>query len=297
MMYKTGGAQWPRISVVMPSFQQAAYLRAAIESVLDQKYPEVELIVMDGGSTDGSAEIIREYEGRLGYWASAPDGGQSDALNRGLGQATGQILGWLNSDDLLEPGALRHVAETLDSSRVQWLIGVTRLVDEQGAAIRCHAGPPLTVDTFIRWGERRFSQQGVFWTRPMWEETGPARTDLHYVMDLDLWWQMFNVGSPLRTDAVLGCYRIHAAAKCQAQPDELSREYERWLAGLLTGEVRCLDAAKRDLVVAALVRWLSEARAKEGALQRFYDHAVIGRTLRFWRRFVNPRLPGPPSES
>src|SRR5918912_1452809 len=101
----------PRISVVVPSLNQARFLGEALDSVLSQGYPGLELIVMDGGSTDDSLEVIRAHEGRIAYWQSRPDGGQSAAINRGVERATGEIVCWLNSDDLLCEGALRHVGE------------------------------------------------------------------------------------------------------------------------------------------------------------------------------------------
>ena len=100
----------PRISIVTPSYNQARFLEQSMRSILDQGYPNLEYIVMDGGSTDGSAEIIHRYAGWLAYWASEPDGGQADAIRHGFARATGEILAWVNSDDLLLPGSLGHVA-------------------------------------------------------------------------------------------------------------------------------------------------------------------------------------------
>src|SRR6266849_8649816 len=102
----------PRLSIVTPSYNQGGYLGQTIESVLSQDYPDLEYIVLDGGSRDGSVEIIRKVEPRLAYWRSSPDGGQTAALREGFERATGEVLGWLNSDDWLEPGALRTVGES-----------------------------------------------------------------------------------------------------------------------------------------------------------------------------------------
>src|SRR5688500_5767577 len=101
----------PLVTIVTPSFNQAPYLEATIQSVLSQNYPNLEYIIVDGGSTDGSVEIIKRYSGRLAYWVSEPDGGQAEAINKGVARSTGSLVGWLNSDDLLLPGALRRLAE------------------------------------------------------------------------------------------------------------------------------------------------------------------------------------------
>ena len=132
----------PQISIVMPSFQQAPFLEEAVRSVLDQKFSGVELLIMDPGSTDGSRELLlslqEDYGERL-VMHFEPDQGQSDAVNRGLSQARGQILGWLNSDDCLRPGALAKVAGWLDSPQPRWLYGRAGMIDEKGEP---HAHPP-----------------------------------------------------------------------------------------------------------------------------------------------------------
>ncbi len=120
----------PRISVIMPSYNQAAFLADALESALSQQHPNFECIVIDGGSTDGSVDIIRSYEDRLSYWVSEPDDGQSHAMNKGFARARGSILTWLNSDDILLPGALQRVAEAAwRFPRCQWFAGNTVLID------------------------------------------------------------------------------------------------------------------------------------------------------------------------
>src|SRR5919112_5052179 len=128
---------WPKISVITPSFNQGRYIESTIKSVLDQGYPNLEYIIMDGGSRDGSKEIIQRYSDRLAHWNSEPDGGQTDALAKGFGRAAGEIMGWLCSDDLLEPHALREVAEKfVRNPDWQVVYGDSQWIDGKGCLIR-----------------------------------------------------------------------------------------------------------------------------------------------------------------
>jgi glycosyltransferase involved in cell wall biosynthesis len=185
----------PLISIVMPCYQQASFLEEAVRSVLDQKGVEVELLVMDPGSTDGSRELLqklkKEYGERL-ILNFETDKGQSDAINRGMALAGGHILGWLNSDDRLRPGALAQVAFWLDSPEPRWLYGRAGIIDEQS---RHSTG---FIVHYKNWRGRRFSiyklltenfipQMSVFWNRPMWIRAGGLDLSRELDMDYDLW--------------------------------------------------------------------------------------------------------------
>lgn len=207
------------VSVVMPTLNQAGYICSAIDSVLNQECDfSVECIVMDGGSSDGTIDVLRSYGDAI-RWTSAADGGQSDALNRGLHMTTGDVLGWLNSDDLYEPGALQRVVDVLRAEpSTAWVYGRVRIVDESGHEIR----RPITA--YKNWQMRRFSsrrllvenwisQMGVFWRRSAWEVVGGFRTDLHLAMDYDYWLRLAKHWPGRHIPEYLAAFRWYASSK------------------------------------------------------------------------------------
>ena len=210
----------PRISVVTPSYNQAAYLEATIRSVLDQNYPNLEYIIIDGGSTDGSVEIIRRYESRLAYWVSEPDGGQSHALNKGFARASGDWFAWLNSDDLYLPGTFSIVAREIGANPdLDWLVGPIIVADHALNQVGrfepvCNARNWLDfVCTKERFGTA-LPQPGTFWSRRAWQQTGSFDENLHYAMDHDYWGRMaFQGFRPHCLTMDLAVIRRHAEAK------------------------------------------------------------------------------------
>ena len=248
-----GKGPWPKISVVTVSFNQAQYLEASIRSVLDQDYPNLEYIVVDGGSTDGSIEIIERYRDRCGAVIVEPDRGQSDALNKGFACATGETMNWLCSDDLLEPGSLFEIGRTYRETGADIIAGGcmrigetrseehhlhhTRLPMEQTVRLA-----PLDMLHFMQsWqASNYFFQPEVFFSRRVWEASGAyLREHLFYAMDYDLWLRMALAGATAHhIPATIGCSRIHAAQKTQAdrkylhQMRTLMEEYKAMLAAL-----------------------------------------------------------------
>src|SRR5204863_4372072 len=171
-----------------PSFNQAAYLEQTMRSVLLQGYPDLEYIVVDGGSRDGSVEIIRRYEPWLAYWVSEPDRGQAHAINKGLASSTGAILAWLNSDDFYPPGTLPLVARRLALGRASALVGHCLRLDADGSPPRLLRGRYASRRRLLAfWKGYEMHQPSIFWRREVFEEVGLLDEELHYVLDFDYW--------------------------------------------------------------------------------------------------------------
>jgi glycosyltransferase involved in cell wall biosynthesis len=218
----------PSITIVTPSFNQAPFLEATIQSVLGQEHPPHEYIVVDGGSTDGSVDILRKYGSRLTWWVSEQDRGQSHAINKGFARATGEIFAWLNSDDVLEPGALEFVAEHFRSRPASsWLVGDCRIISDSGEPIGTDRAIYGNRDRLSRfWDKERtfLPQPSSFWRRAIVE--GPTLLDerLQFGMDLDLWLRLSMRHAPDIAPAVLASYRHHADTKTSAARMAFVRE-------------------------------------------------------------------------
>jgi glycosyltransferase involved in cell wall biosynthesis len=207
----------PLISVVVPSFNQAQFIGATLQSLIDQRDPALEILVVDGGSTDGSVQVIRSFERHLAWWVSESDQGQSHALNKGFARAQGDWLAWLNSDDVLLPGALsvlrEHVAR---EPGLQWWIGGGHFLDAHGRR-KTSFQPPRGLETPMQLADWRtfwFAQPSTFFSAALFRKVGGAvREDLHYAMDLELWLRLLVRAAPgIIPEAVSG-YRIHEDAK------------------------------------------------------------------------------------
>jgi GT2 family glycosyltransferase len=208
----------PTISIVTPSFNQGEFLEQTIESVLNQDYPRLEYVVQDGGSEDGSREILERYSSRLHHWESAPDGdqprGQASNVNRGFARTTGEVMAYLNSDDLLLPGALDCVARFLKAHpKVDAVYGHRVLIDEEGMEIGRQVIPRHS-DRVLAWADF-IPQETLFWRRAVWERAGATMDEsFRYALDWDLLVRLQEAGARMvRLPRFLGAFRVHGAQK------------------------------------------------------------------------------------
>ncbi|MCJ7512113.1 MAG: glycosyltransferase, partial [Anaerolineales bacterium] len=286
----------PRISVVMPSFNQAEYLEAALESVLRQGYPDLELIVIDGGSTDGSPDILRRYGDRLSHWSSTPDRGQTDAINRGFGMATGEIVAWLNSDDAYLAGALDGAARALlDHPHVGMVYADGVMVDQQGALLDRHRYRPLETLDLLCFDV--LLQPTVFMRRAALGEVGPLDESYNLIMDHDLWVRFAARHPLLHVSAEWAAERTHPQAKTVALAAGFVEEAETLIrkAGV-DPRLRPMVEANRQLIRASLdafaARRLIDAGDYRGASLRWAraarTNARVG--MRYWYKAVQAGL-------
>lgn len=264
----------PRISIVTPSYNQGRFLERTILSVLDQRYPDLEFVVIDGGSTDQSVDLIRKYADRITFWTSEKDRGQSHAINKGFDRCTGAIFGWLNSDDYLLPGALAAVADaySADPEAGAWVGGCLRVTEGQ------HDERVLPGDVLDRkalgehWGSCYFGQPSCFFSAAAWRRCGPLDEALHYSMDLDLWLKMLDLYRFAHVPKVLSCAPIHPDAKTTA--DRAQSIAQSWVVRIRHGFEPAVEGE-----LAAFVRDHDYYRER---VQRVLRHPAY----RAWTRFA-----------
>ena len=230
----------PKISIVTPSYNQGQFLEASIRSVLDQSYPNIEYIAVDGGSKDSSAEILKKYERHFAWWVSEKDKGHAEALNKGFAHATGEILAWLNSDDIYLPNAVAEAVAVLQAHpEVGMVYGDADLIDNSGARVGQFASRQTDYRRMLR-GSVHIPQATTFFRADLWRQVGPLDLSLFFSFDYDWWVKIAKVSQVLYVPKRWAQFRIHDDGKTLVNDDRcypdmlrvLEREGGGWLSWL-----------------------------------------------------------------
>ena len=273
-----GQMKYPLVSIVTPSFNQGLFLEETILSVLDQDYPNVEYIIIDGGSTDGTVDIIRQYENKINYWVSEPDKGQADAVNKGWQMSSGEILGWINSDDVYSPDAIELAVSTLlANSDIGFVYGDAKVIDADGRNIGTRKSLPFDFKKLVTF-DLVPNQPAVFLKRSLFKTVGLLDTSLQMSMDTDYWFRMGRVALGMNIPHTMAYMRTHSEAKT-------TKRYAEFFADSLT----ILDKNFDDPTLPKAIRTLrvrAYSRAYYGAAGRAYQAGVRRAILPLaWRSF------------
>ena len=215
--------KYPKISIVTPSYNDARYIERTILSVIDQGYPNLEYIIIDGGSTDGSVDIIKKYQDRISYWISERDNGMYYAIQKGFERSSGDIMGWINSDDVLHPGSLFTIGQIFgDYPAVNWLEGFPNTIDEQGRIV--YASSVYEVDKLFFYQKKHqhsfkyIQQESTYWRRDLWERAGAyISTSYKYAGDFELWMRFFRMEKLHTVYALLGSFRLSNSGRASVE--------------------------------------------------------------------------------
>ena len=266
------------VSIITPSFNQASYLEQTLQSVLNQDYADMEYLVIDGGSTDGSVDIIKKYAARLAYWVSEKDAGQADAINKGMARAKGEIVAWLNSDDYYLPGTVSAAMKTFDENPDVVLVYADMLaVDQNGQTFNTLRYRQLTLEDLLSF--QIIGQPAVFMRRAAFDKAGGLDLSYHFMLDHHLWISVASRGRILHVPQTWAAARYHPAAKNRAQASEFGRE-----------AFRILDWAKTQPNLAPLIGRRAAASAHRVDARYLLDGGQPAASLAAWTRafFIHP---------
>lgn len=280
---------FPRVSIITPSYNQVPYLEQALRSVLTQDYPNLEYLVLDGGSTDGSLEILQKYASKLAYWVSAPDGGQSAAINHGLERASGEIWAWMNADDAYLPGAVSRAVAWLEAHpAVEILSGDCQVIDAYGQVLGTQPAAQFDARA-LQLGLGVIPSGSTFLRRRVFEKLGGLDESLHYVMDLDYWLRALGRCTFDTLSETFSLYRVHQTAKTQAlarsavRARELIFVYERFWRENPAAQ---LQFRTRSLANAYL--HAADLAARRG--ERAVGWSYLRKSLHFGPAILQPRI-------
>lgn len=266
-----------KISIVTPVFNQVKYIEKTIKSVIDQNYPNLEYIIIDGGSTDGTVEIIQKYESVISYWVSEPDKGMYDALNKGFKHSTGEIMAWINGDDLLKKNALMNMSHLFkDLPNVEWVQGMNCAVDLEGNVIDYRYGDKFSLLKFLDKDYKFIQQESTFWRRSLYIRSGEyIDTSLKLAGDFELWFRFAQHAKLYNVPIDIGQWRD--------RPGQLSREHmaayfseaENVINSyeLRDNEIRIFSSIKKWRKVSNFIKRLTFNRVRlfQGVILKLYN--------------------------
>lgn len=286
---------WPKVTIVTPSFNQGQFLEETIRSVLLQGYPNLEYIVIDGGSTDNSVDIIRKYEPWLSFWVSEPDEGQADAINKGFAKSTGELLGWINSDDYLYPGVIKRVAEVFQANnRVEMIYGdVDSGWPEKNKAHRLF-GEQIEFIEMLRTIRVPIPQQGSMWKKSVLDRVGNLDSRWQVVLDQEFFTRVAEKCQLLHLPMVMGFFRLHENSKSISQNrrwmTELPKMYQEFFERHeLRGAIKSLREETMGAVFLTCTSIALRCGEKRLAIE-YFTRAFKTDPLFLFRRYLRVKL-------
>lgn len=269
---------YPKISVLTPSYNQAQYLERTILSVLNQNYPNLEFIIIDGGSKDGSVDIIRKYEQYIAHWVSEPDKGQSDALNKGFKAMTGELVGWQNSDDIYMPGAFHRAVECFKKFPGYDLVfGNFCIVDEHDNIVRESCYRPFNKWDYL-YLTPNVTNQSAFFTANIIRKTGDMNVNYYYLMDFDYFMRASEVGKFKYVNDFFGCFREQSLSKTLTGRESVEHQQ-------VCAEVR----ARYGIAMDVHAPWIGQHPIMQSyfKFRRFVYYVLNGHFRHLWKRLTN----------
>lgn len=278
---------WPRIALVTPVYNSGKYIEASIQSVLAQNYPELDYFIVDGGSTDGTQEIIRKYEARISGWMSEPDQGMYDALNKGFARTRGEVMGWISATDMLQPGGLLAVGGIFrDLPEVEWISGRPTWFNEEGEQTGTGEPPRVSRMRFLAGANRYLQQESTYWRRSLWERAG-GRVDAsrRNAADFELWVRFFRHARLYPADTLVGGFRKHGDSLALRDLEACHRAYDEFI----DAELREMRGGRLLRVFRGAARMAEATPGLRQVWSRLVTGPLHGRPGRDWAPVIRNR--------